>query len=135
MLTTIDLQAMKQSGDKITMITAYDYPSAKQVEEDGADIILVGDSLGMVVLGYDSTIEVTLDDMIHHAKAVRRGAPNTFTIVDMPFMTYYASLEQSINKATKLFQATNAQGVKIEGCTDEILLLVKRLTQGGIPVV
>ncbi|MFO7197327.1 3-methyl-2-oxobutanoate hydroxymethyltransferase, partial [Enterococcus faecium] len=79
---------------KITMITAYDYPSAKNVEQAEADMILVGDSLGMVVLGYDSTVPVTMDDMIHHTKAVKRGAPDTFVVTDMPFMTYHGSVDE-----------------------------------------
>lgn len=135
MLNIIDLQRMKENDEKITMITAYDYPSAMHVEDAGADTILVGDSLGMVVLGYESTIQVTLQDMIHHAKAVRRGAQNTFVIIDMPFMSYHASLEQSINNATKLFQETDAQALKLEGASEETLTLIKRLTDGGIPVV
>lgn len=126
---------MKQQKEKITMVTAYDYPSAKQVEDANADIILVGDSLGMVVLGYSTTTQVTLADMIHHAKAVRRGAKNTFVVVDMPFMSYHASLEQSIANATKIFQETDAQAIKIEGASEEIITLTKRLTDGGIPVV
>lgn len=135
MLTTRDFKRMKQNNEKITMITAYDYPSAKQVEAANTDMILVGDSLGMVVLGYDSTTKVTLDDMIHHAKAVKRGAPNTFIVVDMPFMSYHASIEQSINNATKLFQQSDAQAIKIEGRSYDTLALIERLTDGGIPVI
>ncbi len=135
MLTITDFLKMKQNNEKITMITAYDYPSAKQVEEANVDCILVGDSLGNTVLGYSSTTQVTLDDMIHHAKAVRRGAKNTFVAVDMPFMSYHASLEDSIKNATKLFQETDAQAIKIEGATEETLTLTKRLTDGGIPII
>lgn len=135
MLTTVDLFRMKEERDKISMVTAYDYPSAKQVEKAEADIILVGDSLGMVVLGYNSTTEVTLDDMIHHSKAVKRGAPNTFMVVDMPFMSYHASIEQSINNVTKLFQASGAQAVKIEGRTKDTVSLIEQLSDGGIPVM
>lgn len=135
MINTKDFQIMKQNNEKITMVTAYDYPSAKHAEQSNVDTILVGDSLGMVVLGYSSTTQVTLSDMIHHAKAVRRGAPNTFVVVDMPFMSYHASIEDSIKNATKLFQETDAQAVKIEGASEETLQLTKRLTDGGIPVV
>lgn len=135
LLTVSNFQKMKENKEKITMITAYDYPSAKQAERAGIDTILVGDSLGMTVLGYSSTTQVTLDDMIHHAKAVKRGAPNTFMVVDMPFMSYHSSLEQSIKNAVKLFQETDAQALKIEGASKEILELVRRLTDGGIPVV
>jgi len=135
MLTIVDLARMKNNQEKIAMVTAYDYPSAKQAEDAGIDLILVGDSLGMVVLGYTSTTEVTMDDMIHHAKAVRRGAKNTFVVVDMPFMSYHASLEQSINNVSRLFQETNAQAVKLEGASEETLTLTRRITDGGIPVV
>lgn len=135
MKTTVDFKKMKDNNEKIAMITAYDYPSAKQVEKAGADMILVGDSLGMVVLGYDSTTKVTLDDMIHHTKAVKRGAKNTFIVVDMPFMTYHASIEQAINNATRLFQETDAQAIKIEGKSKDTLSLIERLQEGGIPVV
>lgn len=135
MLTTTDLLQMKKERNKITMVTAYDYPSAKQVEAANADMILVGDSLGMVVLGYDSTTKVTLEDMIHHTKAVKRGAPETFIAVDMPFMTYHASVEQSVNNATKLFQETGAHAIKIEGRSRDTLTLVEVLSDGGIPVI
>lgn len=135
MLTVRDFQQMKENQEKIAMITAYDYPSAKQAEAAKADVILVGDSLGMTVLGYSSTTQVTLSDMTHHAKAVKRGAPNTFIIVDMPFMSYHGSLEQSIEHAVALFQGSDTHAVKIEGASDEILQLVRRLTDGGIPVV
>lgn len=126
---------MKESNDKIAMITAYDYPAAKMAESADIDMILVGDSLGMVVLGYSSTVQVTMDDMIHHAKAVKRGAENTFMVVDMPFMSYHVSLEESIANAKRIFQQTNAQAIKIEGASAELLTLTKRLTDGGIPVV
>lgn len=135
MKTIVDFQQMKSDGEKIAMITAYDFPSAQQAEEAEADVILVGDSLGMVVLGYDSTTNVTLADMVHHGKAVRRGAKDTFVVVDMPFMSYHASLEKAIENATVLFQDTNAQAIKIEGASEETLTLTKRLTEGGIPVV
>lgn len=135
MLTTTDLQQMTHNGEKITMVTAYDYPSAKHVAEAGADVILVGDSLGMVVLGYESTTEVTVDDMIHHAKAVRRGAKDTFVVVDMPFMSYHTSLEQSLTNCIAVFQQSKAQAIKIEGASEDTLLLTKKLTDGGIPVV
>src|SRR5690625_6160749 len=99
MLTRNDLNKMKDEKEKITMITAYDYPAAKSAEESGVDMILVGDSLGMTVLGYSSTIQVTVSDMIHHAKAVKRGAPDTFIVVDMPFMSYHISMEELLKTA------------------------------------
>lgn len=135
MLNRNDLLKMKHSNDKITMITAYDYPSAKMAEAAKVDTILVGDSLGNVVLGYDSTIQVTVDDMIHHAKAVKRGAPNTFIVVDMPFMSYHISLEKSLQNAKRIFQETNVHALKIEGASEDVLRLTSRLTESGIPVV
>ncbi|GAE91392.1 3-methyl-2-oxobutanoate hydroxymethyltransferase [Gracilibacillus boraciitolerans JCM 21714] len=135
MKNTFLFQKMKQEKEKITMVTAYDFPSAKIAEEAKIDMILVGDSLGMVVLGYDSTIEVTVDDMIHHGKSVTRGAPNTFKIVDMPFMSYHLSLEKAMENAQKIIQQTNAQALKVEGATKEILYLIQRLTDAGVPVV
>lgn len=135
MKTTLDLAKMKLEQEKITMITAYDYPSAKQAQAAGVDMILVGDSLGNVVLGYDSTVQVTLDDMLHHGKAARRGADDTFIVVDMPFMSYHVSLEASMANAGKLFQETNAQALKIEGGSKENIQLIERLTTAGIPVV
>ncbi|MCZ0701877.1 3-methyl-2-oxobutanoate hydroxymethyltransferase [Natronobacillus azotifigens] len=135
MKNTISLKNMKYDKEKITMVTAYDYPSAKLVEQANVDMILVGDSLGMVVLGYESTIQVTVDDMIHHGKAVTRGAPNTFVVVDMPFMSYHISLEDSMKQAKRIFQETGAQALKVEGGSPEILTVVQRLTNAGIPIV
>lgn len=125
----------KADKEKMTMITAYDFPSAQQAEQADADMILVGDSLGMVVLGYASTTQVSMDDMIHHARAARRGAPDTFMIVDMPFMSYHASQESAVRNATTLFQQSDAQAVKVEGASMETLALTKTVTNGGIPVV
>lgn len=135
MRTTDYFMKMKENNEKISMITAYDYPSAKMVESVETDMILVGDSLGMVVLGYESTIEVTLADMIHHAKSVKRGAPNTFIVVDMPFMTYNISIEDSLKNAKDLFQSTNVHALKLEGASVETLELTRKLTDSGIPVV
>lgn len=135
MLMNRDFLKMKANNEKIVMITSYDFPSAKQAEKSGVDMILVGDSLGMVVLGYDSTTEVTIDDMTHHAKAVRRGAPNTYMVVDMPFMTYHGSIDRSVENAREIFQKSNAQALKLEGASKEILELTRRLTDGGIPIV
>ncbi|WP_440895711.1 3-methyl-2-oxobutanoate hydroxymethyltransferase [Amphibacillus sp. Q70] len=135
MKAKLDFLKMKQAEDRITMITAYDYPAAKMAEKAGIDMILVGDSLGMVVLGYDSTIKVTLEDMIHHGKAVRRGAPNTFTVVDMPFMSYHISLQDTLINAKQIYQETGAQALKIEGGSEDILVIIEKLTNAGIPVV
>jgi 3-methyl-2-oxobutanoate hydroxymethyltransferase len=130
---TTDFLKMK-TNEKIAMLTAYDYPSAKQAEEANVDIILVGDSLGMVVLGYDSTIPVTINDMVHHAKAVKRGAKNTFIVVDMPFLSYHTSIKDTLINAGRIIQESGAHAVKLEGA-DEVLEHIKVLTRAGIPVV
>jgi 3-methyl-2-oxobutanoate hydroxymethyltransferase len=132
--TTTDFLKMKQSHEKIAMITAYDYPSAKLAEEAGADILLVGDSLGMVVLGYDSTVPVTLEDMIHHTKAVKRGAKDTFVVTDLPFLTAHLSREEILKAAGRIMQEAGAQAVKMEG-GEEIAESIAALTKAGIPVV
>ncbi len=128
-----DFEKMKHVGERISMLTAYDYPSAQLVEETGVDTILVGDSLGMVVLGYDSTVPVTMEEMLHHTKAVRRGAMETFVIADMPFMSY-ATLDLAIMNAGRLIKEGGADAVKLEGGLD-IVPIVKILTRTGIPVV
>jgi 3-methyl-2-oxobutanoate hydroxymethyltransferase len=125
---------MKQKKEKIVMLTAYDYPSAKQAEQAGVDMILVGDSLGMVVLGYESTIPVTMNDMIHHTKAVKRGAPNTFVVTDMPFMSYHLSLDETLKNATRIMQEGMADAVKVEGA-DDVVVKIAAMTKAGIPVV
>lgn len=134
MKQTTDFWKMKQSGNKIVMVTAYDYPSAKHAEQAEADMILVGDSLGMVVLGYDSTIPVTMDDMVHHSKAVRRGAGNTFIVVDLPFMSYHLSIKDTLLNGARVMQETGANAVKVEGA-DEVIDHIRALTKAGIPVV
>jgi 3-methyl-2-oxobutanoate hydroxymethyltransferase len=132
--STKDFLEMKKQRKKIVMVTAYDYPSAKQAEQADVDMILVGDSLGNVVLGYDSTIYVTMEDMIHHAKAVKRGAPNTFTIVDMPFMSCHLSIRDTLLNGARILQETGAQAVKVEGA-DEVLPPIEALIKAGIPVM
>lgn len=134
MKTTAQFLKMKEQGEKIVMITAYDYPAAKFSEAAGVDMILVGDSLGMVVLGYESTMRVTVEDMIHHSKAVRRGAPDTFIVVDMPFGSYHGDVNETLKTAVKMMQETNANAVKVEGA-DDIVPVIKKLTDAGIPVV
>lgn len=128
-----DFENMKQAGEKISMLTAYDYPSAQWVEEAGIDTILVGDSLGMVVLGYDSTVPVTMEEMLHHTKAVRRGATKTFIIADMPFMSY-ASVDLALVNAGRLIKEGGADAVKLEGGIN-VVPIVQALTRAGIPVV
>ena len=132
MKTVTDFYKMKKTNEKIAMITAYDYPSAKGVEKSGADILLVGDSLGMVVLGYDSTIPVTMDEMIHHTKAARRGAPNTFIVSDLPFGSYHISDSETILNGARFLQEGAANAIKLEGPFPE---KIRMLTAVGIPVV
>ncbi|MEI5907218.1 3-methyl-2-oxobutanoate hydroxymethyltransferase [Bacillus spongiae] len=134
MKQTTSFLKMKENEEKISMVTAYDYPSAKLAEKAGVDLILVGDSVGMVVLGYDSTVPVTLEDMIHHSKAVKRGAPNTFTVTDMPFMTYHLSREKTLLAAQKLIQQGQAEAVKVEGA-GKVVDMIQALTEAGIPVM
>ena len=110
-----DLKAMKKRGERIAMLTAYDYPSARMVEEAGVPIILVGDSLGMVVLGYDSTIPVTMDEMLHHVKAVVRGTRRAHVVADMPFMSYQAGPQDALRNAGRMLKEGGAQSVKLEG--------------------
>ncbi|MCK1998091.1 3-methyl-2-oxobutanoate hydroxymethyltransferase [Psychrobacillus psychrodurans] len=134
MKTTSNFISMKNNNEKITMMTAYDFPTAKFAEEAGMDMILVGDSLGMVVLGYDTTVFVTINDMVHHGKAVRRGAKDTFLVVDMPFGTFHTTLDQALTNAIQLVQQTGAQAVKLEGA-DDVLPVIEKLTFAGIPVI
>ncbi|GIQ63789.1 hypothetical protein PACILC2_23570 [Paenibacillus cisolokensis] len=133
-LTITKLKNMKQEGVPISMLTAYDYPSAKLAEEAGIDLLLVGDSLGNVVLGYETTIPVTLDDMIYHTKAVARGAAGTFIVADMPFMTSRVGVETALRSAARLMQEGGAHAVKMEGgreIADEVAACVR----AGIPVM
>ena len=131
-MTTL-LKKMNEQ-EKLVMLTAYDYPSAKLAESAGVDLILVGDSLGMVVLGYDSTIPVTMEDMLHHSKAVRRGAQHTFVVVDMPFASYHGDFDRTLQAASCLFQEGRADAIKLEGAGD-VLQTIERLTQVGMPCV
>lgn len=128
-----DFFNQKQNKEKICMITAYDYPSALMAEKAEVDIILVGDSMGNVVLGYDSTVPVTVDDILLHTKAARRGAPNTFIVADMPFMSY-ATEEMALLNAGRLIKEGGADCVKLEGGT-YFAKTVELLTQNGIPVI
>ncbi|ACJ78349.1 3-methyl-2-oxobutanoate hydroxymethyltransferase [Bacillus paranthracis] len=134
MKTKTDFLKMKEQGEPITMLTAYDYPSAKLAEEAEVDMILVGDSLGMVVLGYDSTVPVTVEDMIHHTKAVRRGAKETFIVTDMPFMSYHVSPQDTMVNARRIVQESGAHALKVEGA-GEVISTIHYLTSAGIPVV
>jgi len=129
-----DLRLMKQRGEKISVLTAYDATMARLLDRAGIDVILVGDSLGMVVLGYDTTLPVTLEMMIHHTAAVSRGANRALVIADMPFLTYQLSTEEAIRNAGRLIKEGRAAGVKIEG-GQHMAETAKRLTDIGIPVM
>ncbi len=132
--TTASFLESKRAGKKISMLTAYDYTTAKLLDEAGVDSILVGDSLGMVVLGYENTLQVTMEDMLHHTKAAARGVKNALVIADMPFLSYHVSVERTIENAGRLIQEANAQAVKLEG-GEEIIDRVKALVRAQIPVV
>lgn len=135
-ITTAVIKQMKQNGEPVTMVTAYDYAMAKNVCEAGIEMILVGDSLGNVMLGYSSTVPVTMDEMIHHTKAVMRAAQGSGTMVvgDMPFMSYQASVVDGMYNAARFLKETGCAAVKLEGGA-EVCELVQKLTQAGIPVV
>ena len=133
-VTTLELKRKKEAGEPITMLTAYDYPFAQMVDEAGVDIILVGDSLGMVVLGYDSTLPVTQEDMLRHTAAVARGAKRAMVVADMPFMTYQISPEQALENAGQLVKEAGAQAVKLEG-GDPVLETIRKIVDAGIPVM
>ncbi|MFC1899802.1 3-methyl-2-oxobutanoate hydroxymethyltransferase [Chloroflexota bacterium] len=128
------IKDMKEKGEKITMLTAYDYSTAKIVDETEVPLILVGDSLGMVVLGYDSTIPVTMEEMLHHTKAVVRGTNQSLIVGDMPFMTYHISIEDALHNAARFLQEAGAQAVKLEGGVT-VAEKVKRIVDCGIPVM
>jgi 3-methyl-2-oxobutanoate hydroxymethyltransferase len=133
--TTIHtLHRMKQRGERIAMLTAYDYPTAKLMDSAGIDVILVGDSLGMVVLGYPTTLPVTMTDMIHHCKAVARGASRALLVGDLPFMTYQVSREEAVRNAGRLLQEGNMEAVKLEG-GHEVADRVAAIVAAGIPVM
>lgn len=133
-LTPVDIQAMKKEGRKITMLTAYDYPTALLVDRAGIDIILVGDSLGMTVLGYENTIPVTMEEMIHHTKAVTRGAKYALIIGDMPFMSYNTSEREAIHNAGRFMKEGKADAVKLEGGAG-VKEIVRAIVKAGIPVM
>ncbi|MFC4598059.1 3-methyl-2-oxobutanoate hydroxymethyltransferase [Cohnella hongkongensis] len=133
-LTVPRLKEMKNQRKTIAMVTAYDYPSAMLAEEAGVDLILVGDSLGNVVLGYETTVQVTLEDMIHHTRPVVRGAPGTMIVTDMPFATYRLGAEATLRNAARIMQEGGAHAVKLEGGAD-LAGEIRLLTSAGIPVL
>src|SRR5450756_2597356 len=134
MTTVLDVQRFKDEGRRFAMLTAYDFLSAQVLDDAGIPILLVGDSLGMVVLGYPTTLPVTLDEMIHHAKAVSRGSRQALLVGDMPFMSYHASVEQAITSAGRFLQEGGMHAVKLEG-GGRIVEITMRLTAMGIPVM
>ncbi|MBI4181062.1 MAG: 3-methyl-2-oxobutanoate hydroxymethyltransferase [Chloroflexi bacterium] len=133
-ITISQIKEMKEKGEKITMLTAYDYATARIVDEVGIPMILVGDSLGMVVLGYESTIPVTIAEMLHHTKAVVRGTKNALIVGDMPFMTYHTSVDEALRNAARFIQEAGAQAIKLEGGVT-VADKVKRIVECGIPVM
>lgn len=133
-ITTTHLIDMKQKGEKITVLTAYDYTTAKMLDEAGVDCLLIGDSLGMTMLGYEDTLAVTVEDMIHHAKAVKRGTKNALVVCDMPFLSYHISPEDTVRQAGRIIKETGAHAVKLEGGST-IFNSVKALIDAQIPVM
>ena len=133
-MTILDFKKYTEEGRKFSFVTAYDYTTASIVDESDNEIILVGDSLGMIMLGYDSTVPVTMEDMIHHIKPVVKGAPNTFIIGDMPFGSYNESIEQAIHNATRLTKETNCDCVKLEGGA-AVVDTVRAIVKAGVNVM
>ncbi len=132
--TVITIQQAKEQGEKITMLTAYDYSMAKLIDEAGINMILVGDSLGMVMLGYEDTLSVTMEDMIHHTKAVARGTKNAMVVADMPFLSYQTSVYDAVCNAGRLMKEGRAQAVKLEGGS-AFAEHIRKITEASIPVV
>ncbi len=133
-VTVVDLARKKAAGEPIVMITAYDYPTARVVDEAGVDIILVGDSLGMVVLGYENTLPVTMEEMLIHTAAVVRGSERALVVGDMPFMSYQLSPQQALDNAGRFIKEAGAHAVKLEG-GEEVLEAIRKITSAGIPVM
>lgn len=134
-VTIRELLEMKKRGERIAVLTAYDFLFARLVDEAGVDVILVGDSLGNVVLGYDSTIPVTLDDMIRHGAAVRRAVRHALIVVDLPFLTFQVSVEETVRNAGRIMKETGAEAVKLEGGDEEAARHIRALVRAGIPVM
>ncbi|MBD2176893.1 3-methyl-2-oxobutanoate hydroxymethyltransferase [Pseudanabaena sp. FACHB-1998] len=134
-VTIAQLQKWKQQKKSIAALTATDYAIAKLLDKAGVDLVLVGDSLAMVALGYKNTLPVTLDDMIRHAQAVGRGIENALLIVDLPFLSYQVSTEEAMRSAGRIFKETDAKGIKLEGGYPEMVETIRRLVQVGIPVM
>ena len=133
-VTTLTFRRKKRAGEPITMLTAYDYPTAMAIDQSGMDSILVGDSLGMVVLGYQTTLPVTMDDMLHHCKAVARGAQYALLIGDMPFMSYQAEINDAVRNAGRFLQEAGMEAVKLEGGRERADA-IRAIVSAGIPVM
>ena len=133
-VTTTTIQEKKQRRESVTCLTAYDYPSARLVDEDGIDMVLVGDSLAMVVLGYENTLPVTVDEMLHHTRAVRRAVKSALVIADMPYASYHLSVEEGVRNAARFVKEAGAEAVKVEG-GEKRLELIHRLHDAEIPVM
>ncbi|KHS57125.1 3-methyl-2-oxobutanoate hydroxymethyltransferase [Terrisporobacter othiniensis] len=133
-VSVLDMKKMKQEGKKFTMVTAYDYTSASIVDSSTAELILVGDSLGMVMLGYDSTTGVTMEEMIHHIRPVVKGAPNTFIVGDMPFGSYNVSVEEAIKNSNRIMKEAGCDCIKLEGGV-EFADTIEAIVKAGIPVM
>ncbi|MEW5945916.1 MAG: 3-methyl-2-oxobutanoate hydroxymethyltransferase [bacterium] len=134
-VTVTSLREMKQRGEPITVLTAYDAPTARVLDEAGVEVILVGDSVGNVVLGYENTLPVTMDEMVHHTAAVVRGTKNAFVVFDMPFLSYQASLEDAVRNAGRAIKETGCHGVKLEGGGAQNARITEALVRTGIPVM
>ncbi len=134
-VTAVSIKERKQRGEKIAMLTAYDYPSAKLLDETALDIILVGDSLGMVMMGHPDTLSVTMDVMIHHVKMVSRGVEQALVVADMPFMSYQVSAEEALRNAARFVMEAGAQAIKLEGGADKFGDAIAAILRAGIPVM
>jgi 3-methyl-2-oxobutanoate hydroxymethyltransferase len=134
-VTIPSLRAMKEAGEKIAALTAYDYPTAKILDDAGIDLILVGDSLGMVVLGYENTIPVTMDEMIHHTKPVVRAVKRALVVGDMPYFSFHLTEDETVRNASRFLKEAGARAVKIEGASKKRLRLIERLVGAEIPVM
>jgi len=134
-VTTRELVAMKERGERIAILTCYDHLFARLLDASGVDVVLVGDSLGQVILGYDSTLPVTLEAMIHHASAVRRGVTHALVVVDLPFLSYQVSDEEALRSAGRIMKETGAEAVKLEGGDEAAVSRVQALVRAGIPVM
>lgn len=133
-VTITDIQKKKTSGEKITMLTAYDYSMARLIDQARVDMVLVGDSLGMVALGYSSTVPVTMEEMLHHCRAVSRGVRHSFLVGDMPYLSYQVSEEEAVRNAGLFIKTAGCHGVKLEGGSESVPA-IEKITRAGIPVM